>query len=126
MISEDLFYTESHEWVKVHGDVAYIGITDYAQSELGDIVYVELPEEGDEITMGEAFGSVEAVKAVEDIIAPLSGEVLKVNSELESSPELINQSPFEDGWLIKIRLSDKEELEKLLSAADYKEHIEQE
>ncbi|MDD3049591.1 MAG: glycine cleavage system protein GcvH [Candidatus Cloacimonetes bacterium] len=125
MVIENLFYTESHEWVKVIGEEAYVGITDFAQSELGDIVYVELPDEGSDVIMGEAFGSVEAVKAVEDILSPLSGEVVKVNTDLENSPELINQSPFEDGWLIKIRMSDKEELEKLLSPAEYTELIEQ-
>ena len=124
MVKDDLLYTESHEWIKVDGDEAFIGLTDYAQHELGDIVYVELPDEGDDVAAGESFGSVEAVKAVEDINSPVSGEVIKVNGDLEDKPELINQSPYEDGWLLKIKLSDKDELENLMSAKEYKEMIE--
>lgn len=123
-IMDDLFYTESHEWVKLDKDTAYIGITDFAQHELGDIVYVELPEIGDKIAAGEAFGSVEAVKAVEDIIAPVSGEIIMINSELEDSPDLINKSPFEDGWLLKVKLTSPEEIENLLSALEYKDIVE--
>ncbi len=123
-IMDDLYYTESHEWVKVDKDTAYIGITDFAQHELGDIVYVELPEVGDSISAGEAFGSVEAVKAVEDIIAPISGEVLAINTELEDSPDLINKSPFEDGWLLKVKITSPEEIENLLSAVEYKDIVE--
>ncbi len=119
MVLENLLYTENHEWVKVEGEMAYIGITDYAQHELGDIVYFEFPEIGDEVTAGEAFGSVEAVKAVEDIIAPVSGEVIEINEALEDNPEIANQSPFEDGWIIKIKLSYRSELEKLLDAKSY-------
>ena len=118
-------YARTHEWVRVEGDVALVGITDYAQHELGDIVYLELPEIGDELTKGEAFGTVEAVKAVEDIISPVSGEVLAINEELESTPELINQSAFEKGWIMKIKLSDLSELEDLLDAKAYKELIEE-
>jgi len=124
MVKDDLLYSETHEWVKVDGNTAFIGITDYAQHELGDIVYVELPDEGDEVSAGESFGSVEAVKAVEDINSPVSGEVVKVNVDLEDKPELINQSPYADGWLIKVKLSDKDELENLMSAEDYREMIE--
>ncbi len=123
MILEDLYYTESHEWVKVHGEFAYIGISDFAQHELGDIVYVELPEEGDMISLGDPFGSVEAVKAVEDILAPISGEVVKVNTELDDSPDLINKSPYDEGWLIKIRMKSVDELENLMNAKDYGKHI---
>jgi glycine cleavage system H protein len=118
-IPKDFLFTETHEWVKVDGDSAYIGITEYAQKELGDIVFVELPEEDDEVEQGESFGSIEAVKAVEDIISPVSGEVEKVNTDLEDTPDLINKSAFEDGWIIKIRLTNKDELEGLLSADDY-------
>jgi len=124
MILDDLLYTESHEWVKVDGDTAYIGITDFAQHELGDIVYVELPEEGDKVAAGEPCGTVEAVKTVEDIISPVSGEVIKVNMELEDSPDLINKSPFEEGWLMKLKLTNAEELENLLSASEYKKIVE--
>jgi glycine cleavage system H protein len=93
MVKDELLYTETHEWVKVDGDIAYIGITDFAQHELGDIVYVELPDEGEEVSAGESFGSVEAVKAVEDLNSPVSGEIIAVNGDLEDRPELLNQSP---------------------------------
>lgn len=119
MVKEGYVYTESHEWVKVEGDVATIGITDHAQHELGDIVYVELPEVGDEAEAGNSFGSIEAVKAVEDMNSPVSGEIVEVNSDLEDTPELINKSAFEDGWIVKIKLSDISELDTLLSAEDY-------
>jgi glycine cleavage system H protein len=124
MVIDGLYYTETHEWLKVEGDVAYFGITDYAQHELGDIVYVELPDEEDELEVGESFGSIEAVKAVEDLNSPVSGEVIEANEDLEDTPELINKSPYEDGWIIKIKLADKSELENLLSAEDYKKIIE--
>ena len=124
MVLDNLLYTESHEWVKVDGDVVTLGITDYAQHELGDIVYVELPDVGDELTIGEALGSIEAVKAVEDIISPVSGEVLEINEELEDTPETINSSAFENGWLVKVKISDSSELENLLKADAYKTIIE--
>lgn len=124
MVREDLLYSDSHEWVKVDGDIAIIGITDYAQHELGDIVYVELPSEDDEVSQNESFGSVEAVKAVEDIISPVSGVVVAINENLADTPELINKSAFDEGWLIKVELSDKSELEGLMSADQYKEMIE--
>ncbi|MCD4829985.1 MAG: glycine cleavage system protein GcvH [Candidatus Cloacimonetes bacterium] len=124
MVKEDLLYSETHEWVKVDGDEAYIGLSHYAQHELGDIVFVELPDEGDDVTCGEPFGSVEAVKAVEDILSPVSGEVIKVNTDLDEKPELINQSPYENGWLIKVKLTDTDELTKLMSAKDYQEMLE--
>jgi len=108
-IMEDLFYTESHEWVRIDGDIATIGISDFAQHELGDIVFVELPDVGMKVTAGEPCGSIEAVKAVEDMISPLSG--------------LINKSPYEDGWIIKVRISEKDELDNLLSAIEYKKII---
>ena len=125
MVKEGLFYTETHEWIKVENDIATIGITDYAQHELGDIVYVELPEVEDEVTSGESFGTIEAVKAVEDINSPLSGVVEAVNEDLEDAPETINKSAFENGWIIKIKMSDKGELDKLLTADKYKELIEE-
>jgi len=124
MVKEGYVYTESHEWVKVEGDVATIGITDHAQHELGDIVYVELPEVGDDAEAGNSFGSIEAVKAVEDMNSPVSGEIVEVNSDLDDSPELINKSAFEDGWIVKIKLSNLSELDGLLSAEDYAKIIE--
>lgn len=123
MVPKNVLYTETHEWVKVDGDLAYIGITDHAQHELGDIVFVELPDEGDDVEAGESFGSIEAVKAVEDIISPVSGEVVKVNSDLEDTPELINKSAFEEGWIIQVKLSDESELDKLISADEYEKLI---
>ena len=124
MVLEHLLYTESHEWLNVEDDIVILGITDYAQHELGDIVYVELPGVGDELTKGEALGSIEAVKAVEDIISPVSGEVLEVNEILEDAPETINKSAFEKGWIVKIKLSDPTELDALLKANDYAKLIE--
>ena len=125
MVLEHLLYTESHEWLNVEGNIAVLGITDYAQHELGDIVYVELPGVGDELTKGVALGSIEAVKAVEDIISPLSGEVLEVNEALEDAPETINKSAFEEGWIIKIKLSQPAELDALLKADEYAKLIEE-
>ncbi len=125
MVLKHLLYTESHEWLNVEGDIAVLGITDYAQHELGDIVYVELPGVGDELTKGEALGSIEAVKAVEDIISPISGEVLEVNEILEDAPETINKSAFEEGWIVKIKLSDPAELDALLKADEYAKLIEE-
>lgn len=122
-IIDDLYYTESHEWVRVEGDIATVGISDFAQHELGDIVFVELPEVGMKVASGEPCGSIEAVKAVEDMISPLSGKIVERNTDLEDSPDLMNKSPYEDGWLIKIRLSDKDELDNLLSAVEYKKII---
>ncbi|MCK9328371.1 MAG: glycine cleavage system protein GcvH [Candidatus Cloacimonetes bacterium] len=122
-ILDGLRYTESHEWVKLDGEYAYIGITDFAQHELGDIVHVEMPEEGTNINAGEPLGSLEAVKTVEDIYSPITGEVIKINADLFDTPELINNSPYVDGWLIKVRFSDKTEIEKLLTSDEYSKHI---
>jgi glycine cleavage system H protein len=119
-VPEDLHYTKDHEWVRVEGDIATIGITDYAQSQLGDIVYVELPQVGDQLTASTPFGTVEAVKAVSDIISPISGEVTAVNDEIASTPEKIKESPYGDGWLLKIKMSDAGEVGALLKAEDYK------
>ena len=117
-VIEGLYYAESHEYVKVEGDFGYVGITDYAQSQLGNVVYVDMPEEGDEVTAGEEFGAVESVKAASDLISPVSGEVVEVNEALEDEPELINKDAFEN-WIIKVRLSDKRELDALMDAATY-------
>jgi len=122
-IPEELKYTNDHEWVKVEGDVATIGITDFAQGELGDIVYVEIETEGETLDVEEVFGTVEAVKTVSDLFMPISGEVIEINEELEDAPETVNDSPYENGWMIKVRLSDPSEIEKLMSAADYGAHV---
>ena len=122
-IPEALQYTSEHEWIAIEGDIATIGITDYAQGELGDIVFVELPNKGDSTNQAEAFGTIEAVKAVSELYAPLSGEIKDVNSILEEQPELINSDPYGEGWIIKLKLSDESELEKLLSAEDYQSQV---
>jgi len=123
-IPDDLYYTREHEWLYIEGDdVAVVGVTDYAQDQLEDIVYLELPEIGTKVTMNEPFGSIEAVKAVEDIFAPVSGEIVDVNTKLEDKPELCNQDPYEEGWIVKIKMSDKSEIESLLSAESYRSLI---
>lgn len=122
-IPGDLKYTEEHEWVLVEGRYGRIGITDYAQEELGDVVYVELPEVGDKVVKGEAFGSVESVKAASDLFAPVSGTVIEVNRDLEDSPELVNESPYDDGWMIVVELEDESELDELLTPEEYEEHL---
>jgi glycine cleavage system H protein len=119
-IPENLKYTKDHEWVSVDGDVATIGITDFAQSELGDIVYVEVETEGETLDHEEVFGTVEAVKTVSDLFMPISGEVLEFNTELESNPEAVNADPYGNGWMIKVRVTDASQLDQLLSAEDYK------
>ncbi len=119
----DLHYTKEHEWVRVEHDTGVIGITDHAQEELGDIVYVDLPKPGTRFERGGTLGSVESVKAVSDIYAPVSGEVVAVNDALGSAPEKLNQDPYGDGWLVKIKLSAPAELQELLSAADYEKHV---
>ncbi|CAD2078935.1 glycine cleavage system H protein [Jeotgalicoccus coquinae] len=123
-LPQELKYSEDHEWIKVEGNTAIIGITDFAQSELGDIVFVELPEEGDDISTGDSFGSVESVKTVSELYAPVSGSVVAVNEELEDSPELVNESPYEGAWMLKVELSDESELDNLLDAAGYQAVIE--
>ncbi|CUU06789.1 glycine cleavage system H protein [Candidatus Thermokryptus mobilis] len=121
---ENLRYTKEHEWVRVENDsIGVVGITDYAQSELGDIVYVELPQIGKQVKQLEPFGTIEAVKAVSDLFSPLSGEVIEVNEKLKDSPDLINKDPYGEGWIIKIKISDLSELDNLLSAEDYKKLI---
>ncbi|MBP1622211.1 MAG: glycine cleavage system protein [Acidobacteria bacterium] len=125
MYPEDYLYSKDHEWIAVQDSIGTIGITDYAQHELGDVVYVDLPEVGDTFEASEPFGSVESVKAVSEIFCPIGGEVIEVNSKLEESPELINQSPHQNAWLIKIRLNNSEELKELLSAEEYEEYIQE-
>ncbi len=122
-IPQDLLYTKEHEWVKVDGDVATVGITDYAQGELGDIVFVEIETEGETLEVESVFGTVEAVKTVSDLFMPLSGEVIEVNKDLEGTPESINSDPYNSGWMIKIKLSNPAEVNNLLSAAGYAEQI---
>ena len=123
-IIEGLLYSEAHEFVKLEGNSAYIGITDFAQSQLGNVVYVELPEEGDEVEAEETFGAVESVKAASDLIAPVSGTVLEVNEALNDEPELVNKDAFEN-WIMKVELSDTEQLKGLMSAADYEKFVAQ-
>ena len=119
-VIEGLYYSESHEYVKVEGDFAYVGITDYAQNALGNVVYVDMPEVDDEVEAGEDFGAVESVKAASDLISPVSGTVVEVNEALEDNPELINKDAFEN-WIMKVELSDKTELDNLMDEAAYKE-----
>jgi glycine cleavage system H protein len=118
-VPANLKYTEQHEWLKLDGDVATIGITDYAQAALGELVFVELPAKGKQVKIGDAFVVVESVKAASEVYAPISGEVVEVNDTLTKSPELINSAPYEGGWICKIRSSDKAELAKLIDAAKY-------
>lgn len=122
-LPENLKYTKDHEWVLVEGDIATIGITDFAQGELGDIVYVEIETEGETLNREEVFGTVEAVKTVSDLFMPLSGEVLEVNSKLEEEPEIVNSDAYGDGWMIKLKLSDTSEIDNLLDVEAYKELI---
>ena len=122
-IPDNLMYTEDHEWVSIEGDVATVGITDFAQGELGDIVYVEIETEGDTIDSGEVFGTVEAVKTVSDLFMPLSGEVAEFNEALESEPEKVNEDPYGEGWMIKIKLADADDRSGLMDADAYKAHI---
>lgn len=116
---KELRYSEEHEWVKEEGDKVRIGITAFAQSELGDIVFVELPEVGDDITVDEPFGSVESVKTVSELYAPVSGKVVEVNEDLDDSPEFVNESPYEKAWMIVVELSDKSELDNLMTSEQY-------
>ena len=122
-VPQDLQYTKSHEWVRVEDGVATVGITDHAQDELGDVVFVELPEQGATLASGDSFGAVESVKAVSDLYSPVGGEVVEVNSALEDSPEKINEDPYGEGWILKLQISDEGDL---LSAADYEKLLEEE
>ena len=118
-IPETLLYSKDHEWAKIEGDIATVGITDYAQGEMGDIVFVEMPEVGAAVEQSQACGSIEAVKTVADIYCPFSGDVVEINDALEADPQLINQSPYADGWIVKIKISNPDEKDNLLSSADY-------
>lgn len=122
-VEKDLLYTESHEFVKIEGDFGYVGITDCAQEQLGNVVYVDMPEVGDDVSAGEEFGAVESVKAASDLISPISGTVVEINENLEEQPELINQDAFEN-WIIKVQLSDKSELEGLMDDETYMKYCE--
>ena len=121
-VIDGLFYSESHEYVKVEGEFAYVGITDYALEQLGNIVYVDMPSEGDEVTAGEEFGAVESVKAAGDLVSPVSGEIVEVNEALEDNSELVNQDAFAN-WIIKVKLSDPSELDNLMDAEAYRKAI---
>jgi glycine cleavage system H protein len=120
---KDFKFTKEHEWVKVEGDIAVVGITDYAQKELGDVVYVELPEVGNTYEKDETCSNIESVKAVSDIYAPVSGEITEVNEALEDKPEIVNKDPYGDGWLFKLKLENPDELEELMKAEDYDEYV---
>jgi len=122
-LRDDLKYTKEHEWIKIKGDVAVIGITDHAQSELTDIVFVELPEIGKEVTKGEELCVVESVKSVSEIYAPISGKVVNVNKKLDDTPETVNESPYDDGWLVELEIKDKTEIDNLLDVESYKKTI---
>ncbi len=123
---DDLKYTKEHEWVKADGKVATVGITDYAQEQLGDIVYVELPDDGEIVSKGDAFGVVESVKSVSDVSAPVSGKVVETNDPLKDNPEIINGDPYSDGWIAKFEMSDASEISDLMSAKEYGEYVNEE
>ncbi len=120
-VPEDLHYSKDHEWVRVEGDSAVIGITDYAQDSLGDVVYVELPKTSEKFSANESFGSVESVKAVSEVFTPVSGEVVKINETLADEPEKVNSDPYGDGWMIRVRMSSPGEVDSLLTAAEYED-----
>ena len=122
-VPAELKYTKEHEWIRVEGEEAYVGITDYAQSQLGDIVFVEVETEGDNLEAGDTFGSIEAVKTVSDLYMPVAGEVLDFNSELEDQPDLVNKDPYGKGWIIKVKIEDEAQLDGLLNADAYKASI---
>ncbi|MDA3868014.1 MAG: glycine cleavage system protein GcvH [Salinivirgaceae bacterium] len=122
-IPENLKYTKDHEWVKVDGDIATVGVTEFAQQQLGDVVFVEIETEGEELNKGDVYGTIEAVKTVSDMYMPVSGEVSEVNPNLEDAPETVNEDPYEKGWMIKIKMSDQKELNDLMSATDYEKEV---
>jgi glycine cleavage system H protein len=126
MTPEDSRYAKSHEYVHIEGDIGTIGITDYAQKELGDVVFVELPKAGTQLEQGDELGSIESVKAVSELFAPVSGEVVEVNEALSEKPELVNTDPYGDGWMVKVRVSTPEEADELMDAEEYEEYIEKE
>ena len=122
-VLENLKYTKDHEWIRVEGDEAIIGVTDFAQHELGDVVFVEVETEGETLDAEEVFGTIEAVKTVSDMYMPVGGEIVEFNSQLESNPDLINKDPYGDGWIIKVKMSNPSEVEELMNATEYKAHI---
>jgi glycine cleavage system H protein len=124
-IPESLKYTKDHEWISVEGEEATVGVTDFAQSELGDIVYVEIETEGEDLSMGDVFGTVEAVKTVSDLFMPVSGKVIAINEELEGAPEVVNADPYGKGWMIKVAISNMDDLKETLSAEGYKDLVAQ-
>ncbi len=126
MYPPELLYTKDHEWIRVDESVGTIGITDYAQKELGDVVFVELPKPGDHVTAAESFGTVESVKAVSELFSPVTGEVASVNSKLQNNPELVNSDPHGDGWMVRVRIEDRRESDKLMTADEYEAYIQQE
>ena len=126
MYPPEFLYTKDHEWIQVDESIGTIGITDYAQKELGDVVFVELPKPGDHVTASESFGNVESVKSVSEIFSPVTGEVTAVNSKLQNNPELLNADPHGDAWLVRIRLADRGEIDKLMTADEYEAYIQQE
>lgn len=123
-VPANLKYSDDHEWVRVEGNVAYIGITDFAQSELGDIIFVDIPTEGEDLSAGEVFGSIEAVKTVSDAFTPVSGTVVEVNPLIDADPSLVNKDPYGDGWMVKIEMKDPSEVDSLMSSEDYTAFIE--
>ncbi len=124
MYPQEFFFTRDHEWVKVEGEIATVGITDFAQKQLGDVVYIELPAIGTVLTVHQTVGAIESVKAVSDVFSPLSGEVLEVNSALNDSPELVNQDPHGQGWIVRLKVKNKEELNQLMTASEYEKYVE--
>jgi glycine cleavage system H protein len=124
MYPDDFHYTKDHEWVKLQGDLATIGITDFAQKQLGDVVYLELPDEGTQFEFHQSIGVIESVKAVSDIYSPISGEVIEANEGLNDSPEIVNNDPHGEGWIIRLKIKDETELEKLMSASEYEKFLE--
>ncbi len=123
-IPKNLKYTKDHEWIRVEGDHAFVGITDYAQGELGDVVFIEIETEGEDLDKEEVFGTIEAVKTVSDMFMPVSGEVVEVNEKLEDTPEVVNKDPYGDGWLIKVAIKDSAEIDELLTPEQYQELLE--
>ncbi len=124
MYPENLFYTKDHEWLRLEGEEAVVGITDFAQKQLGDIIYVDLPQVGKTLEAHQTLGSVESVKSVSDVYSPVSGEVIEVNSELAQTPDLINRDPYGQGWLVRLKIKDKNELNNLMKAAEYEKYLE--
>jgi glycine cleavage system H protein len=123
---EDCLYTKQHEWIRVNGDIGAVGISDHAQKELGDVVFVELPKVGDTFDTNEPFGNVESVKAVSEVFCPVAGEVVEVNQELVGSPQWVNEDPYGDGWFVKVKISNPEELKDLFNAGEYEEYVAEE